>query len=201
VAKERAGVPPLTAPFLAAAVLVAVAGGFKLRRPRPTAQALRTQGLPGSTGLVRLLGAVELGVAAAAALGTTAGAAGLALLYASFTAFVLLALVRRRPLSSCGCFGSPDTPPSGWHVTVTSAFAVCAAAAVVVGPAVGLPALAAAGAVAAVSAAAGTALVAFLAWAVLSELPAVTAAAARRPAQEPAHPALFQITAPRSSAP
>ena len=191
--------PPLTAPFLAACALVAVAGVLKLRRPADTAQALRTQGLPSGRAAVRALGAAEVVVAVLALTGTAAGAAALAVLYAGFTGFVLLALVRRRPLSSCGCFGRPDTPPSVVHVVVTTAGALCAAAAALTGGA-GLPALADASTGQAVAAAWGALLVGGLTWAALAELPPVLAAAARRPEpEEPAHPALFSITS-RSTA-
>lgn len=193
-------VPPLTAPFLAAAVLVALAGWLKVQRPAETAQALRTQGLPSAPVLVRLLGVVELVVAGLALAGTTVGAITLTALYAGFTGFVLLALLRGRPLSSCGCFGSPDTPPSWWHVGVTSSSAVCAGAVAALGTSAGLPALATASWGAGLAAVAGTVLVLGLAYAVLAELPPVLTAAARRPdPAEPVHPAVFQIV-PRSAA-
>jgi hypothetical protein len=193
-------VPPLTAPFLAAAVLVAAAGALKLRRPADTAQALRTQGLPGTAPVVRLLGLAELVVAGLALAGLAAGAVALAVLYAAFSGFVLLALLRGRPLSSCGCFGAPDTPPSWWHVAVTASAALCCAL-VAAGPAAGLPEVVAAGAGPLLAALSGAVVVGALAFAVIAELPPVLAAAAR-PSAAPAapHPAVFQIS-PRSAAP
>jgi hypothetical protein len=188
-------VPPLLVPFLAAAGLVALAGWHKLARPAGTTQALRTQGLPSAAALVRLLGAAELAAAAAAFAGLREGALALALLYAGFTGFVLLALLRRRALSSCGCFGRPDTPPSSWHVAVTASAAVCAGL-TAAGTSSGVPVLLDAGAAIAPGLLLAAAVVTLLAWALLAELPPVLAAARRRPVvATPAHPARFQITA------
>jgi hypothetical protein len=187
-------VPPLTAPFLALAVLVGAAGVAKLRRPADTAQALRTQGLPSSAWLVRVLGVVELTACAAALAGVTGSAAVVAGLYAGFTGFVVLALLRGRPLSSCGCFGTPDTPPSWVHASLTAAGAAAALGVALTAPA-GLPAALDAGAGQAVAVLVGTAVVGLLLHAALAHLPAVVAASARGPqAEAPAHPALFQIT-------
>ncbi|MFP5219243.1 MAG: MauE/DoxX family redox-associated membrane protein [Actinomycetes bacterium] len=189
--------PPLTGLLVAAVLLLAGAGWLKLRRPADTAQALRTQGLPSATWLVRALGAVELAAAAAVLAGAGApAAAAVAVLYAGFTGFVLLALVRDRPLSSCGCFARPDTPPSWWHVTVTGALAAASAAAAAGPPVV----LADASAATVAGALAAGGVVAATAYAVLAELPPVLAAAARRAeAPEVQHPALFHITRSASS--
>jgi len=48
--------------------------------------------------------------------------------YACFAAFLAVALGRGWALSSCGCFGEPDTPPSTLHVTVDVLLAAGAAA-------------------------------------------------------------------------
>ncbi len=183
----------LSGPFLAAAALLALAGAAKLRRPEGTRQALRTQGLPDAAALVRLLGAGELAIAAAALAGLRAGAGAVALAYAAFTAFVLLALVRGRPLSSCGCFAEPDLPPTWAHPVVTAALA--AAAAAVVGTPAGIPQLVAAGPAGAVGALVGAVLVAGLALLVLAELPRLRAAVAQSPADPaPAGPRTFALT-------
>ena len=51
--------------------------------------------------------------------------------YLGLTCFVLFAMSRGGAVSSCGCFGAPDTPPTLVHVLVTiSASAVAFAAAV-----------------------------------------------------------------------
>ncbi len=137
---HRGRVHPLSPAFLAAAGLLAIAGVAKLVHPGGTSSALRTQGLPARWGLVRLLGAAELLVAAAALLELRFGAALLAATYVAFTAFVATALVRGRPLTSCGCFAEPDVPPTRVHLFVTAVLALCAGA-VATGSGGGLPAL------------------------------------------------------------
>ncbi len=170
---------PLAAPFLAAALLLLLAGLLKLRRPAATAQALRTQGLPAATALVRALGGAEVLVAGAALAGTRTGAVGLAVAYAGFTGFVGLALLRGRPLTSCGCFAEPDLPPTWAHPAVTAGLA--AAALLAAGTPTGLPQAVAAGAGPALAAAAGALLVAGLALVVLAELPRLVAETAPPP--------------------
>ena len=56
-----------------------------------------------------------------------------ALSYLAFAGFVVVALRSGSPISSCGCFGKIDTPPSIVHVVLDLAFAGVAAAAAVVG--------------------------------------------------------------------
>ena len=181
--------PATTAVLLAAAGLLGLASGAKLARPAGTQQALRTQGLPSSVAVVRLLGAVELAVAVEALAGTRLGAASLAVAYAGFTGFVLLALVRGRPLTSCGCFGQPDLPPTWAHPLVTAGFALAGVAGALA-PA-GLPQAWSARAWATVLAAA---LIAWLARVVLAELPELVAAV-RVPLPSPdTGPRLFSIT-------
>ncbi|MCW2679056.1 MAG: hypothetical protein JWM62_457, partial [Frankiales bacterium] len=72
----------------------------------------------------------------AAATGSRLAAAGIALSYAAFSGFVLLALRRGGVLASCGCFGKADTPPTATHVAVTAGLAAVAAVVAVrpVGP-------------------------------------------------------------------
>ncbi|HEU0103375.1 MAG TPA: MauE/DoxX family redox-associated membrane protein [Mycobacteriales bacterium] len=190
--------PAFTAMFLAAAGLLALAAASKLVRPAGTAQALRTQGLPSSTGAVRLLGLVELAVAAAALAGSRAGALALALAYAGFTGFVVTALVRGRPLTSCGCFAEPDLPPTWAHPVVTGALAA-AGVAVAVGDPAGLPQAWAAGAWPAAGAVAAAALIAWLARLVLADLPALVAAAAVPVPAPQTGRRLFSIPSSRST--
>ena len=124
----------LAGPFLAGATLLGLAGLGKLRRPAPTATVLRVLGLPGSDLLVRGGAAVEVVIAAGAvAFGDRVFAGLLGASYLGFAAFVLVAMRRQVPLSSCGCFGRTDTPPSAVHVVVDLAFAGVAGA-VAVGP-------------------------------------------------------------------
>jgi hypothetical protein len=118
----------LAGPYLASAALLVAAGGAKLRDPLSLMRALRLSRLPSSRPLVRVVaaGEVALGVAAIAT-GSAWAAAGVALSYAAFTAFVLVALRRGGALASCGCFGKADTPPTVLHVAVTGALAAVAA--------------------------------------------------------------------------
>lgn len=122
-------VDALAGPFLAAALLLVVAGGAKLADPLPLVRALRSARLPAPVLLVRAAAAAEVGLGLAALLtGSRATAAGVALSYAGFTGFVLLARARGGVLASCGCFGREDTPPTTAHVVVTGALAVGAGA-------------------------------------------------------------------------
>jgi hypothetical protein len=119
-------------PFAAFALLLAVAGVAKAVRPRSTSRALRAAGLPSGAGLVRLLGAGEAVLAAAAL--TVAGPVPAVLVtisYASFAGFVGYAKARGLAISSCGCFGKPDTPPTTAHLVVNLAAAVLAAIAAI----------------------------------------------------------------------
>ena len=45
------------------------------------------------------------------------------MLYAGFAGFVLLAVWRRAPLTSCGCFGSAGVAPTPLHAGVDAGFA------------------------------------------------------------------------------
>jgi hypothetical protein len=129
----------LAGPFAIATVLLALGGALKAWRPADTAHALTAVGfrfprlLPARLA-VRIGGAAEAVVGVAALL--TGGAVFVALVavsYFAFAGFVLVALRRGAPISSCGCFGKVDTPPSAVHVVLDVAFAGVAAAAVAVG--------------------------------------------------------------------
>jgi len=118
----------LAGPYLASAALLVAAGGAKLRDPLPLVRALRSARLPANAALVRVVAALEVVLGAVAlATGSRAAAALVALSYACFTGFVLLARARGGVLASCGCFGRADTPPTTTHVVVTAALAVVAA--------------------------------------------------------------------------
>lgn len=168
----------LSGPFLAAALLLAVAGVPKVARPDATVRALRSVGLPGSGGLVRLLGAVEVAVAlGAVVVGGALFAALVAASYLAFAGFVARGLTRGGVLRSCGCFGKTDTPPTVLHLVLNLAAAGIAAVMVVApgsGLAVVLPAQPRLG-LATVAVTAVTAWFAFLA---LSLLPALEPPAA-----------------------
>lgn len=126
----------LAGPFVVIAALVGVAGTLKLGRPATTARAMGEMGLPSSNLLVRVGAATEVAAAAGAlAWGTRPFAIALAVSYAGFAAFVLAALRRGVPLSSCGCFGGVrDTPPTSMHLALN-----VVAAGVAVAVAVGAP--------------------------------------------------------------
>ena len=117
----------MAGPYAAAAVLLAVGGVMKWRRPGPTANALGAVGLPASVWFVRTFGTIEVVVAVGA---LTSGQPVFALLvgvsYLAFAAFVLLALARGGAISSCGCFGEPDTPATSVHVVLDVAAAAVA---------------------------------------------------------------------------
>ncbi|MDX1447605.1 MAG: hypothetical protein R3246_00970 [Acidimicrobiia bacterium] len=113
--------------FFITAGLLVLSGGSKIRNPDPTRGALRAAGLPSSPGAVYALAAVEIGLGAAAlAIPHSAIAAGVAILYLGFAVFVGMALARRLPLQSCGCFGKSDTPPGPIHLGVNLATAAVA---------------------------------------------------------------------------
>ena len=120
-----------TAPYLAAALLLVVAGLAKVARPLSLVRALRAAGLrvraPLLARWVRGLALLEAALGAVAVVQPSRAAALLvAVSYAGFTAFVLRALRRGSPLASCGCFGQADTPPTPGHAVVTGMLAVAA---------------------------------------------------------------------------
>lgn len=119
----------LAGPFIVVAALVGLGGAFKVGRPATTARALADVGLPAPPALVRLGAGFEVAVAAGAlAWGSRPFAAALAVSYLGFAGFVLVALRRGVPLSSCGCFGVQDTPPTYGHLVLDLAAAGVAAA-------------------------------------------------------------------------
>lgn len=128
----------LAGPFLVTVALLLVGGALKVVRPAFTARALREMGLPASPTAVRAGALAELAVAAGALVGGGRPLAALvAASYAGFAAFVAVALRRGLLLSSCGCFGAGDTPPTAVHLTVNLAAAVVAGAVAVTGSGAG----------------------------------------------------------------
>ena len=121
-------------PFAAITTLLGVAGLLKFVRPVPTGRALAALRLPSSTRFVRVLGATEVVVAAGAlSIGGRLFSALVAVSYVAFTGFVVAALTRGTKVSSCGCFGQPETPATVTHV-VLNACASAVAVAVALGP-------------------------------------------------------------------
>jgi methylamine utilization protein MauE len=117
----------LLIPYLTLATVLGVAGVQKLREPLDTVQALHALRLPDSRAAVRILGGLELGLAlvSLALLGAPT-AVLVALCYFGF-ALVIWRLMRSgTPLSSCGCLGSAEVPPSYFHVAFNLSAAVLA---------------------------------------------------------------------------
>ena len=113
----------LAGPYLMFAVLLVVSGLPKLSNPASTARALEGIGLPPRRWLGQAVGLVEIVVGVSAiAVGGRAPAAAVALLYAGFAGFILVAM-RSSSVKSCGCFGADDTPPSALHLVVDVAAA------------------------------------------------------------------------------
>jgi hypothetical protein len=144
---------PLAGPVAVAALVLAVGGAYKLRDPGPTATMLATLGLPGSFGVVRLVGGVE--VVAGLATFLAGGPVATGVVAALFLAFALITLRLVRlgdAAASCGCFGRLSSRPSPIHVGVDAIAALVAGAGAVTGtpgfvqlrpdlPAAGLPQL------------------------------------------------------------
>jgi hypothetical protein len=134
----------LAGPFAIASVLLAIGGAFKALRPGDTANALVAVGVPVPSVLptrvvVRAGGIVEMSIGVAALFaGGPVLCALVAVSYLAFAGFVVVALRAGAPISSCGCFGKVDTPPSVVHVVLDVAFAGVAVAAAFTGN-VGLP--------------------------------------------------------------
>ncbi len=130
----------LSGPYLAACALLLVAGLAKARRPGDTARALAAALGPPTTAARerRFVHLVRTGSLLEAALGLAAPvylspvlSAAVATSYAAFAAFVVVARRRGGPLSTCGCFGALDTPPTVLHLVLDvglCASAVCVAA-------------------------------------------------------------------------
>lgn len=128
----------LAGPFIAAAALLVAAGATKVVRPGTAVLALRSVRLPGSGPLVRIFGALEVVIGTAAiAVGGTVTAVLVGASYAAFAAFVGFARARGGVISSCGCFGKPDTPPTHLHM-VMNLLAAALATAVAVDPGTGI---------------------------------------------------------------
>jgi hypothetical protein len=125
--------PPLFGGYSAGALLLVAGGAAKTFRPDGTARALGQLGLPipppALTSLVRAGGVAEILVGAAAlVLGGSIPAALVAASYVLFAAVVVAAVRLGAPLSSCGCFGQVDAPPTPSHAVVNLALAACAMA-------------------------------------------------------------------------
>jgi hypothetical protein len=117
----------LTAPLLVASVVLCVAGIAKLRSPEAASRALAGGRLPSGRGLVRGFAAGELILGAWSLISPNRlTAAAVCVVFVLFT--VLSALLARRA-SSCGCFGTDDTPATALQSLLSAGFALAAAAA------------------------------------------------------------------------
>ncbi len=122
----------LSAPVIAAALLLAVAGVSKLAAPDSTATALRAAGLPANRLLVEALGVVELVIGVVVVVwAPPAALAVMGLSYLAFAAFTWRLLQVQGASASCGCFGARTTPAHPLHVVVNLAIAGWIAAALV----------------------------------------------------------------------
>lgn len=112
----------------AAALLLALAGLVKVRDPMPTAHVLATSGLPHRVWLVRFLGLFEL-LIGIGSLGVARWEVRISLgvLYSLFGGFLGYVLIKRVPLTTCGCAGREQTPPSWLHVVLNVGAAMVAA--------------------------------------------------------------------------
>ena len=129
--------------FFIACGLLVLAGVAKTVRPDDTARALLLL-VPGrasralSFNVTRQV--VRIGALVEAALGACAlffprslTAVPIAISYALFICIVVYARRHGGPLSTCGCFGRPDTPATGLHAVLNVVF-VAAAVAVALHP-------------------------------------------------------------------
>jgi nitroreductase len=113
----------LFGPYLAAALLLVVAGAAKVRRPGDLGTAA-----PVGAVTLRALAGFELVLGLVAIVRpSTLAAAGVALSYLAFAVYVLWLRARGNPLATCGCFGAIDTAPTRAHVVVDLGLAVAAA--------------------------------------------------------------------------
>ncbi|HEX7096991.1 MAG TPA: MauE/DoxX family redox-associated membrane protein [Acidimicrobiales bacterium] len=104
-------------PMCIVAIVLAVAGGWKIARPAVAHAALVRLRAPIGTAGVRVLGGGELALGVAAAIvGGRALPTAVALLY---VAFAVVAWRLGRIGVGCGCFGTASsTPPGRMHVVV-----------------------------------------------------------------------------------
>jgi methylamine utilization protein MauE len=119
--------PALAPPFLAASLVLCVAGAFKLRSPHRAAAAIRVR-----PWAVRGLACGEIALGAACALlPSWPLAAALAVVYGLFS---LVAVVLMRRGVPCGCFGDNDLPVSLAHVIASGLLGALALGAALTGP-------------------------------------------------------------------
>jgi hypothetical protein len=132
--------------YLVGCGLLVVAGALKVAHPSDTALALQQwrPSLPvrrvriavrGLAGVEALLGLVGLAYPDAVAGALVAAS------YVGFVGVVCYARARGGPLATCGCFGTPDTPPTLTHASIDAALGFAAAAYAAAGDRAWLPAV------------------------------------------------------------
>jgi energy-converting hydrogenase Eha subunit C len=108
-------------PYLIACGLLVLAGLSKAARPGNTVRAL-AQVFPYPrlvAAVVPILAVGELTLGAAAIVWPIpVFAAAVSASYVGFAGFVVVIRLRHGALSSCGCFGTPDTPATWLHVVI-----------------------------------------------------------------------------------
>jgi hypothetical protein len=117
-------------PYLMACGLLVLAGASKAARPADTVRGLaQTFDSPRLLRVgVPVLAAGELALGAAAIIWPVPPLAiAVAVSYAAFAGFVIAVRARHGAVSSCGCFGTPDTPATWLHAAVNAFLAVSAA--------------------------------------------------------------------------
>ncbi len=124
--------------YLVACALLVAAGTAKALQPTDTARALAAL-VPQSPVRIRpvvVVGSVvEVMVGCTAILfPRTASAGAVALSFAGFAVVVAYARHKGGAISSCGCFGTPDTPATMLHVVVNIGLATAAASVALAGP-------------------------------------------------------------------
>jgi hypothetical protein len=118
-------------PYLIACALLVLAGASKSVRPTNTVRALAgVFPYPRLLAVtVPLLAAGELGLGTAAIIWPVPVLAALvAVSYAVFAGFVVVIRLRHGSVSSCGCFGTPDTPATWLHAVINVFLTASAAA-------------------------------------------------------------------------
>ncbi len=108
-------------------ILLLASGVSKIRRPLSTVTALKAAHLPASIRIAIGIGVAEIGAGASALfVARPLPRVAVAVVYLVFAGFLAYALVSRMPLSSCGCTGTHETPPTWVHVGLNAGVVIAA---------------------------------------------------------------------------
>lgn len=113
-------------------LLLVITGIAKVNRPRDVEKALASLRLPRVRGAGLIIGVAEI-VVGLTALFLPIMLMTQGLLYAGFAIWVFAALRSGAPLTSCGCLGRDDTPPTVAHITLNVIGALVSSFAAVAG--------------------------------------------------------------------